>query len=384
MHGLLAALDALGDLDLALAREQGHRAHLAQVHAHGVVGLVEGARGEVELGALLASSAFSRNFCSESTTSMPIDPNMEKMSSSSSDELISDGQHVVHLLVEEVALLLAHRDELPDLVVLFFDRQRHSLCFLSPCADALVAAKSQARHLAAPARSSRAAARLGASPVARRRGSSGSPPCAPSSGRRRSSRTHSSGRRRSIGGGLDRDLATAAAARPRRASPRARPQRRPARPRRAQRPARRAAGPPARRPSRSAPPARRAPPRRPRRPASTSASSQRSAGSRPGLRDRRRRARPPRRRPPRLPAPAGERAPQLLAAAAALVEPAALDDRAAARPRAPPRSRSARAPGSSAFRYARLARGRARVVLGRGARGSATPWTSGASSSRSR
>ena len=89
-HRLLAALDALGDLDLALAGEQRHRAHLAQVHADGVVGLVEGARGEVELGALLAL-AFSRNFCSESTTSMPIDPNMEKMSSSSSEELISDG-----------------------------------------------------------------------------------------------------------------------------------------------------------------------------------------------------------------------------------------------------------------------------------------------------
>ena len=36
-------------------------------------------------------SDFSRYFCSESTTSIPIDPNMEKMSSSSSDELISDG-----------------------------------------------------------------------------------------------------------------------------------------------------------------------------------------------------------------------------------------------------------------------------------------------------
>jgi hypothetical protein len=36
-------------------------------------------------------SAFSRNFCSESTTSMPIEPNIEKMSSRSSEELISDG-----------------------------------------------------------------------------------------------------------------------------------------------------------------------------------------------------------------------------------------------------------------------------------------------------
>ena len=88
--GVLAALDALGDLDLALAGEERHRAHLAQVHAHRVVGLVERAGGEVELDALLPS-AFSRNFCSESTTSMPIEPNIEKMSSSSSDELMSEG-----------------------------------------------------------------------------------------------------------------------------------------------------------------------------------------------------------------------------------------------------------------------------------------------------
>src|SRR5207248_1782353 len=37
-HFLLAVLDALGDLHLALAGEQGDRAHLAQVHAHRIVG----------------------------------------------------------------------------------------------------------------------------------------------------------------------------------------------------------------------------------------------------------------------------------------------------------------------------------------------------------
>ncbi len=45
----LAALDALGDFDLAFAGEQGHGAHLAEVHADGVVGLLEGAGREVEL-----------------------------------------------------------------------------------------------------------------------------------------------------------------------------------------------------------------------------------------------------------------------------------------------------------------------------------------------
>ena len=37
-HRLAAGLDALGDGDLALARQQLHRAHFAQIHAHGIVG----------------------------------------------------------------------------------------------------------------------------------------------------------------------------------------------------------------------------------------------------------------------------------------------------------------------------------------------------------
>jgi hypothetical protein len=40
-HVLQAVLDALGDLDLALAREELHRAHLAHVHAHRVRGAAE-------------------------------------------------------------------------------------------------------------------------------------------------------------------------------------------------------------------------------------------------------------------------------------------------------------------------------------------------------
>ena len=43
----LALLDALGDADLALAVEQLDRPHLAQVHAHGVVGLLDRLAGLV-------------------------------------------------------------------------------------------------------------------------------------------------------------------------------------------------------------------------------------------------------------------------------------------------------------------------------------------------
>ena len=36
-HGFAAGLDALGDGDLALARQQLDRAHVAQIHAHGII-----------------------------------------------------------------------------------------------------------------------------------------------------------------------------------------------------------------------------------------------------------------------------------------------------------------------------------------------------------
>src|SRR6185437_6970985 len=45
----LSALDALCDLDFAFAGEQGHGAHLAQVHADGIVGLFQRAGSEIEL-----------------------------------------------------------------------------------------------------------------------------------------------------------------------------------------------------------------------------------------------------------------------------------------------------------------------------------------------
>ena len=94
----LAALDAPRDLDFAFAREQRHGAHLAQVHADRIVGLVERARREVELELLGAFrravdrlTSSRRYFWSESMTSMPALPKVLNRSSSSSDEVISDG-----------------------------------------------------------------------------------------------------------------------------------------------------------------------------------------------------------------------------------------------------------------------------------------------------
>ena len=48
-NAVLPALDALGDFHLALAREQRHGAHLAQVHAHRIVGLLQRPGREVQI-----------------------------------------------------------------------------------------------------------------------------------------------------------------------------------------------------------------------------------------------------------------------------------------------------------------------------------------------
>jgi hypothetical protein len=79
----------------ALAREQRDGAHLAQVHAHRIVGLVECARGEIELGPSSLpsrSKSFSARYAlSESTDLDPALPNALNSSSRSSAEVISEG-----------------------------------------------------------------------------------------------------------------------------------------------------------------------------------------------------------------------------------------------------------------------------------------------------
>ena len=93
----LAVLDALGDLDLALAREQRDRPHLAQVHAHRIVGLGVAVGVLLLLGLVLrlglgllvlvvvrsARAALSATliFDDESTISMPSSENADSQSS---------------------------------------------------------------------------------------------------------------------------------------------------------------------------------------------------------------------------------------------------------------------------------------------------------------
>ncbi len=134
--GELAALDAPRDLDFALAREQRHRAHLAQVHADRIVGLVERARREIELELF---GAFGRPV-DRLLVAQVLLVRVDDLDAGAAErveqivELVGGGdlrrQQLVDLVVQQVALFLADVDELPYFVVFFFNR--HSLILTGP------------------------------------------------------------------------------------------------------------------------------------------------------------------------------------------------------------------------------------------------------------
>jgi len=66
----LPALDALGDRDFALARQQRDGAHLAQIHADGIVRLFQRTRCQVEVAAASSECASSLTTASRSPASV--------------------------------------------------------------------------------------------------------------------------------------------------------------------------------------------------------------------------------------------------------------------------------------------------------------------------
>ena len=104
-HGLAAGLDALGDGDLALARQKLDRAHLAQIHAHRIVGALGrlglglglGDRGDGGDGARRgfggsAAPSAGSSASSVSMTLMPMSESIDMVSSICSEETSSDGR----------------------------------------------------------------------------------------------------------------------------------------------------------------------------------------------------------------------------------------------------------------------------------------------------
>ena len=114
----LAALDALGDFDFALAGEQGNGAHLAEVHADGVVGLFEGSGREVELyvvglfaGFGLILFAVAGEFVAgEDIDALGVDGGEKVIEIVGGGDVT--GQEVVDLAVGEIALFFPCVDEL--------------------------------------------------------------------------------------------------------------------------------------------------------------------------------------------------------------------------------------------------------------------------------
>ncbi len=114
----LAALDALGDFDFALAGEQGDGAHLAEVHADGVVGLLKGAGREVELyvvglfaGLGLVLVAIASEFISgEDIDALGVDGGEKVIEIVGGGDVT--GEKVVDLAVGEIALFFPCVDEL--------------------------------------------------------------------------------------------------------------------------------------------------------------------------------------------------------------------------------------------------------------------------------
>ena len=133
-HRELAALDAAGDLDFAFAREQRHGAHLAQVHADGIVGLVERAGRQVELGAFAFRAFLALDAFAFELVALFRVNEVDAGAGKHREELFEilgvggevRGQQIVHFVVEEISLLLADDDQLPDFIKLIFKRDGHS------------------------------------------------------------------------------------------------------------------------------------------------------------------------------------------------------------------------------------------------------------------
>ena len=110
----------------------GHRAHLAQVHADRVVGLVERAGRQIEL-ELLRTLAGAVEQLVVAVRLLRVD-DLDPRTAEGAEQVVElvrrrdvGGEQLVDLVVEQVALFLADGDELPHFIVFFFDRQRRVL-----------------------------------------------------------------------------------------------------------------------------------------------------------------------------------------------------------------------------------------------------------------
>ena len=115
-HAQLSALDALGDFDFAFAGEQRHRAHLAQIHADGIVGFLQRAGREIELD-VFAGLDVALVELVERARRLGAFEHINALRANGGDQVIEVvgrmdivRDQVVHLIVGEVALFLPSID----------------------------------------------------------------------------------------------------------------------------------------------------------------------------------------------------------------------------------------------------------------------------------
>ena len=131
-HAQLAALDALGNLDFALARQQWHCTHLAQVHADGVVRLLKCSRCQVQFNVVAFFGVLrvellpgKLGLAFKQVYALRVDRCNEIVKVIRRMHVVR--QQVIHLTIGEVALFLALIHQLLDIVFeLVFYRQSAS------------------------------------------------------------------------------------------------------------------------------------------------------------------------------------------------------------------------------------------------------------------
>src|SRR5208283_1524228 len=144
-HHQLAALDALGDGHFAFAREQGHGAHFAEVHAHWVVGFFQRAGRQVQVAAFFrvgivldhrvvialldghfhGARRFGRRGVFIDLDSIALESRQQVVDFFRRMDF--RGERVVDLIVQQVAALLADGNELLYRIIFFFQaRSRHN------------------------------------------------------------------------------------------------------------------------------------------------------------------------------------------------------------------------------------------------------------------
>ncbi len=111
-HRLAAMLHVPGDVDLALARQQGDRSHLAQVHPDGIVGLFGGLGDGLGIGPVVGIAPLFRPFAGfvQDLDAGTVEVREEIVQILAVDQVVRD--QLIHLVVGNVAFLFPYVDEL--------------------------------------------------------------------------------------------------------------------------------------------------------------------------------------------------------------------------------------------------------------------------------